>query len=138
MILDLCDHRPVAYVLSDHNNNQLVFDTFDPAVKNNPRVHPIFHSDRGFQYISCVFHQKLVEEGMIQTMSRVAQYTDNGLMERFWGILKREMYYGKKYHTRDELVQAITAYIDYCINDCPQRCLDILTLFEFYERLLAA
>ena len=28
VILDLCDHRPVAYVLSDHNNNQLVFDTF--------------------------------------------------------------------------------------------------------------
>ncbi len=38
VILDLCDHCPVAYVLSDHNNNQLVFDTFDQAVKNNHRL----------------------------------------------------------------------------------------------------
>lgn len=55
-----------------------------------------------------------------------------------WGILKREMYYGKKYHTREELVQAITSYIDYYINDRPQRGLDVLTPFEFHERLLAA
>ena len=138
VILDLCDHRPVAYVLSDHNNNQLVFDTFDLAVKNNPGAHPIFHSDRGFQYTSRVFHQKLVDAGMTQSMSRVAHCTDNGPMEGFWGILKREMYYGRKYHTREELVQAITAYIDYYINDRPQRCLDVLTPFEFHERLLAA
>ena len=44
-ILDLCDHRPVAYVLSDHNNNQLVFDTFDVAIAAKPDAHPIFHSD---------------------------------------------------------------------------------------------
>ena len=137
-ILDLCDHRPVAYVLSDHNNNQLVFDTFDLAVKNNPGAHPIFHSDRGFQYTSRAFHQKLVDAGMTQSMSRVAHCTDNGPMEGFWGILKREMYYGKKYHTREDLVQAITAYIDYYINDRPQRGLDVLTPFEFHERLLAA
>ena len=138
MILDLCDHRPVAYVLSDHNNNQLVFDTFDLAVKNNPGAHPIFHSDRGFQYTSRIFHQRLVDAGMTQSMSRVAHCTDNGPMEGFWGILKREMYYGRKYHTREELVQAITSYIDYYINDRPQRCLDVLTPSEFHERLLAA
>lgn len=97
VILDLCDHRPVAYVLSAHNNNQLVFDTFDQAVKNNPGAHPIIHSDRGFQYTSRVFYQKLIDAGMIQSMSRVAHCTDNGPMEGFWGILKREMYYGRKY-----------------------------------------
>lgn len=69
VILDLCDHRPVAYVLSDHNNNQLVFDTFNLTVKNTPGVHPIFHSDRGFQYTSRVFRQKLVDAGMAQSMS---------------------------------------------------------------------
>ena len=97
VILDLCDHRPVAYVLSDHNNNQLVFDTFDQAVKNNPGAHPIIHSNRGFQYTSRVFYQKLIDAGMIQSMSRVAHCTDNESMEGFWGILKREMYYGRKY-----------------------------------------
>lgn len=59
VILDLCAHRPVAYVLSDHNNDQLVFDAFDQIVKNNPGAHPIFYSDRGFQYTSRVFHGEL-------------------------------------------------------------------------------
>ncbi len=77
-ILDLCDRRVVAYVLDDHNNNQLVFDTFDQAVKENPGAHPIFHSDRGYQYTSRVFHQKLEKAGMTQSMSRAAHCTDNG------------------------------------------------------------
>ncbi len=56
VILDLCDRRPVAYVLGDSNNNQLVFDTFDQAVTLNPDAKPIFHSDRGYQYTSRAFH----------------------------------------------------------------------------------
>lgn len=137
-ILDLCDHRPVAYVISDHNNNQLVFDTFDAAVAANPDARPIFHSDRGFQYTSRAFHQKLEEARMIQSMSRVAHCTDNGPMEGFWGILKREMYYKRKYHTREELVQAITEYMEYYTNDRPQRGLGVLTPMEYHKQLLSA
>lgn len=48
-IIDLCDKRPVSYVISDHNDNPLVFDTFDAAVAANPDAHPLFHSDRGYQ-----------------------------------------------------------------------------------------
>ena len=138
VILDLCDRRPVAYVIGDSNNNALVFETFDMAVAVNPNAHPIFHSDRGYQYTSRTFHQKLEAAGMTQSMSRVAHCTDNGPMEGFWGILKREMYYKQKFHTREELVQAITEYMDYYTNDRPQRGLGILTPMEFYEKQLLA
>lgn len=137
-ILDLCDHRPVAYVIGDSNNNTLVFETFDMAVAANPDAHPIFHSDRGYQYTSRTFHQKLEAAGMTQSMSRVAHCTDNGPMEGFWGILKREMYYKQKFHTREELVRAITEYMDYYTNGRPQRGLGILTPMEFYEKQLLA
>ena len=137
-ILDLCDRRPVAYVLSDHNNNKLVFDTFDMAVAENPDAHPIFHSDRGYQYTSRIFHQKLEATGMVQSMSRVAHCTDNGPMEGFWGILKREMYYNRKFHTREELIQAITVYMDYYSTQRPQRGLGKLTPMEYHEKQLLA
>lgn len=133
-ILDLCDRRPVAFVISDQNNNKLVFDTFDMAIAVNPDAHPIFHSDRGFQYTSRVFHQRLEEAGMTQSMSRVAHCTDNGPMEGFWGILKREMYYGSKYHTREELVKAITNFMNYYTHERPQRGLGVLTPMEFHEK----
>lgn len=47
-ILDLYDRQIVSYVISDHNNNALVYDTFDAARKSNPDAHPLFHSNRGF------------------------------------------------------------------------------------------
>ena len=47
-ILDLYDRRIVSFVFSEHNDNPLVFKTFDKAVKANPDARPLFHSDRGF------------------------------------------------------------------------------------------
>ena len=110
----------------------------NPAVQANPEAHPIFHSDRGYQYTSRVFHQKLVKAGMIQSMSRVAKCLDNGPMEGFWGILKRERYYGKRFTSRDALVQMITDYIDYYNHKRLQRNLGVLTPMEKHELYLAA
>ena len=69
-------------------------------------------------------------------MSRVTKCIDNGPMEGFWGILKREMYYKRKFHTREELVQAITEYMDYYTTQRPQRGLEVLTPMEYHEKLL--
>ena len=96
-IFDLYDRRIVAYKIGISNNNKLVFDTFDEAVAKYPNAHPLFQSDRGFQYTSKVFRAKLDKAKMVQSMSRVGRCIDNGPMEGFWGILKRERYYGKRF-----------------------------------------
>ena len=137
-ILDLYDRRIVSFVIRDRNDNPLVFDTFDAAVQENPDAHPIFHSDRGFQYTNRTFHSKLEGAGMIQSMSRVGKCIDNGPMEGFWGIIKRERYYGKKFRDRDSLVQMIIDYIDYYNNERLQRNLGVLSPMEKYELYLAA
>ena len=137
-ILDLCDKRIVSFAIGDHNNNPLVFSTFDAAVAANPDAHPLFHSDRGYQYTSRIFHQKLVGAGMPQSMSRVAHCLDNGPMEGLWGIIKREMYYRRRYRDRETLVKAIEDYIDYYNNRRYQRNLMILTPTEAHKALLAA
>ena len=110
-ILDLYDRSIVSYVLSNRNNNQLVFDTFNKAIEENPGAHPIFHSDRGFQYTSKTFKMKLDENGMIQSMSRVGKCIDNGPMEGFWGILKSEMFYGIYFDDEQALKNKIEEYI---------------------------
>ena len=137
-ILDLCDRRIVAYVIRDRNDNPLVFDTFDLAVAANPDAHPIFHSDRGFQYTNNTFHAKLTNAGIIQSMSRVGKCIDNGPMEGFWGILKRECYYGRKFADRETLVRTIENYIHYYNTKRLQRRLGVLTPMEKHELLLAA
>ena len=77
------------------SDSALVHETLDRALAANPDAHPLFHSDRGFQYTTRVFHDKLAAAGMTQSMSRVGKCIDNGPMEGFWGILKRERYYGR-------------------------------------------
>ena len=135
-ILDLYDRRIIAYTIGDSNNTELVYNMFDFAVKNNPKAHPIFHSDRGYQYTNRTFHSKLVAAGMTQSMSRIARCIDNGPMEGFWGIIKRERYYGKKFNSRKELVDMIENYINYYNNSRLQRKLGVLTPFEKHEEFL--
>ena len=137
-ILDLYDRRIVAYVIGDSNNTPLVYDTFEQAVAMNPDAHPLFHSDRGFQYTSNVFHQKLLDHGMVQSMSRVGKCIDNGPMEGFWGILKRERYYKYKFNSREEVVAMISEYIDYYNNKRYQRRLGVLTPMEKHAQYLTA
>ncbi|WP_425757333.1 IS3 family transposase [Ihubacter sp. rT4E-8] len=136
-ILDLYDRRIVAYTIGDSNSNHLVFNNFDDAVAKNPNAHPLFHSDRGFRYTNRTFHTKIEEAGMTQSMSRVGKCIDNGPMEEFWGILKRERYYGKKFTDRDSLVAMIEDYIEY-YNKRLQRKLGVLTPLEKHQSYLQA
>lgn len=136
-ILDLFDRRIVAYKIGTSNNNELVFTTFDEAVALNPDAHPLFHSDRGFQYTNKTFHAKLESAGMVQSMSRVGRCIDNGPMEGFWGILKSEMYYLKKFTSKEEMISAIENYISFYNTKRYQLRLRCMTPIEFHNAFAA-
>ena len=110
----------------------MVFKTFDEATTFYPNAKPIFHRDRGFQYTNKVFHQKLVDAGMIQSMSRVGRCLDNAPMEGWWGILKSEMYYLKKFTSREELVSAVENHIHFYNTRRYQKRLNCMTPCEYY------
>lgn len=118
-IFDLGDNSIVSYVLGHSNNNELVFRTFNLAVKENPGAKPLFHSDRGFQYTSLAFRKMLDDTGCTQSMSRVGRCLDNAPMEGFWGILKCEMYYLNKFDTYQELEKGVEEYMYFYNN---KRC----------------
>lgn len=130
-IFDLFDKTIVSFKMASQNTNQLVFSTFDEAMKLNPHAKPLFHSDRGFQYTNRIFKVKLTAAGMIQSMSRPGRCIDNGPMEGFWGILKSEMYYLRKFHDIETLKMAITEYIDFYNNWRLQKNLKGLTPVEY-------
>ena len=137
-ILDLYDRSIVAYVVSTRNDNKLVFDTFEQAIQANPDVHPLFHSDRGFQYTSKVFQLKLSQQAMEQSMSRVGHCIDNCPTEGFWGILKSEMYYLSKFSSEAELRAAIDKYIHFYNYERFQERFGTRTPIEVRSAALAA
>ena len=137
-ILDLFDRRIVAYKIGDRNDNPLVMNTFDEVVTVEPEAHPLFHSDRGFQYTSKQFSERLKKQHMKQSMSRIAHCIDNGPMEGFWGVLKRETYYGKCFTSRTDLVNVIESYITYYNTERIQRNLHLMTPAEYHENYYMA
>ena len=84
------------------------------------------------EFTAKVPNRKLVNAGITQSMSRVAKCIDNGPMEGFWVILKRERYYGKRFTNKDTLVKIIEDYIDY-YNKRLQINLGVLTPMEKHE-----
>ncbi len=130
-IIDLFDNSIISYKISNRNNNELVFSTFDSAIKKYPKGCKLFHSDRGFQYTSFRFKQKLEKKGIIQSMSRAGKCIDNAPIESFWGVLKTEMFYGMKFSSVKKLEKEIRKYIKFYNNDRYQVALNGLTPMEF-------
>ncbi|ACA44605.1 IS3 family transposase [Clostridium botulinum] len=134
-ILDLADKSIVSFVIGHSNNNTLVFKTLDIAHEQHPDAKPLFHSDRGFQYTSKNFKKKLDDADMTQSMSRVSRCINNGPMEAFWGMLKSEMYYLRKFNSYSELESVIPDYINYYNNQRYQKRLKCMTPLEYREYL---
>ncbi len=137
-ILDLYDRTPVAYVVSRRNDNKLVFDTYDKAIKANPDVKPLFHSDRGFQYTSRVFQEKLSRQGIEQSMSRIGHCIDNGPTEGLWGIIKTEMYQMYEINDEKSLRSAIDKYMDFYTKERLQERFNNQTPYEVRMAALSA
>ena len=137
-ILDIGDNSIISYVIGKSNNNKLVFDTLDKAIEANPTATPLFHSNRGFQYTSKTFKYKLNAINAVQSMSRVGRCIDNGPMEAFWGTLKSEMYYLRKFSTFEELEQAIDEYIKFYNTKRLQKKLKGMAPIEYRSHTLAA
>lgn len=133
-VRDLYDGKIISYSLGHRNNNNLVFKTIDAAIDSlKTGETPLIHSDRGAQYTSISFKNKISEAKMKQSMSRPGKCIDNSPMESFWGALKCEKYYLKTFETFEELSKAIDEYIDFYNNDRYQKGLNGLSPQEFRD-----
>ena len=52
------------------------------------------------------------------------------LMEGFWGILKRERYYGRRFTSKQQLIQMIEGYIHYYNTRRVQRNHGVFSFFS--------
>ena len=76
----------------------------------------LHHSDRGSQYASGVFQDKLVEFGMTCSMGRKGNCWDNAPTESFFNSLKNERVHGARYATREAATADLFDYIEVFYN----------------------
>lgn len=79
-------------------------------------VSPLIHSDRGSQYASDSFRERLSAWGCRQSMSRRGNCWDNAVTESFFGNLKSEMVHHERFATRQEAKDKIFDYIEVFYN----------------------
>ena len=117
-IIELFNGEIVSYSLSESPNFKQVSDMLGDAFKKmGTQKELILHSDQGWQYQMKEYQLMLKKKGIKQSMSRKGNCLDNAVIENFFGIIKSELFYLKKYSEIKELKKDIAEYIDYYNND---------------------
>ena len=116
-IQDLFSGRIVGWAMADSLHTQLCLEALNMAVTaRRPPVGLIHHSDRGCQYTSEHYRQVIKNYGMCCSMSRRGQCWDNAPAESLFGRLKEELFPRKRWSTRAQATEAISAYIETYFN----------------------
>ena len=112
-VLDAFSRRVVGWAMADHLRTELVLDALDLALgTRRPTAGLIHHSDRGCQYTSLAFGQRLAQAGILPSMSRVANCWDNAVAESFFATLKGDLVDRQPWPTRAAARSAIFDYLE--------------------------
>ena len=148
IVLDLFNREVVGWSLKPRMTADIVTDALTMAwFRRKPAAGLIHHSDRGSQYASYAFQNKLKEYGMICSMSRKGNCWDNAPTESWFNSFKNERVHGLRYATRSEMTAMSFEYIEVFYNrkrrhstlgyKSPMQFLDDWIIAQQYEKLVA-
>lgn len=110
-VLDLYNGEIIAYETASRPSYSLVGNMLDKALNRlgeEPKL--VIHSDQGWHYQQAQYRHKLNEHGVKQSMSRKGNCLDNAAMESFFGTLKAEFFYLKRFESVEELKEGLEEY----------------------------
>ena len=117
VFLDLYSRLVVGWAVSESLKVGSVEAAFMQGQQRRGRAaSPLIHSDRGGQYASDSFRERLSAWGCRQSMSRKGNCWDNAVTEAFFGVLKNEMIHHEQFRTRQEAQDKIFDYIEVFYN----------------------
>ena len=116
-VLDRCSRRCVGWAMSDTLATSLPLAALDMALtQRQPPSGLVHHSDRGRQYASEAYRQRLAAAGVQPSMSRKGNCYDNAVIESFWSSLKRELVHRCEFATRAQAQAAIFEWLEVFYN----------------------
>ena len=115
VLLDLYSRRVISWALSTEMTQDLSLAALDQAIfERNPEAGLLHHSDRGSQYTSNDYRQRLKQHDLIASMSRKGDCWDNAVAESFFATLKVEL--GDSFSSREAARIALIDYIEIFYN----------------------
>ena len=115
VVLDLFSRRIVGWSMGPTLERSLVVSALDMALtKRSPASGLLCHSDRGSQYASGDYQQRLKGAGIVCSMSRKGNCWDNAPSETLFASLKVERLHGQHFETirqaKDEILGWVLWY----------------------------
>jgi len=117
-VIDCCTKKVVGYAMDDNCKTPLISAAIDGAAAHLGSFpdSSVFHSDRGSNYTSAEFADKLASYGIDQSVGRTGICYDNAMAESFFAVLKNELVYRTVYPTREHARRDIVRYIEFRYN----------------------
>jgi putative transposase len=117
VILDAWSRKVVGYALSHFLDARLPLAALEAALESRrPAPGLIHHSDRGVQYASRRYRERLTEAGIRGSMSRTGNPYDNAQVESFLKTLKHEEIYLHDYVTLQDVIERLPHFLEEVYN----------------------
>ena len=117
VVIDLYSRKVVGWAMGTRMKTALVLQALMMAIlQRQPPEGLLFHSDRGSQYCSRVFRDRLQKYRIKQSMSRRGNCWDNAPAESFFKTLKSELLGNGAFGSREEARRAVFEYIEVFYN----------------------
>jgi putative transposase len=119
-VIDVFSRCVVGWQVSTSLRSDLAIDALEMAIysrRHEDLSHLVHHSDRGVQYLSIRYTERLADAGAVASVGSKGDSYDNALAESFNGLFKAELIHRRgPWKSADDLEWATLTYIDWFNN----------------------
>ena len=133
LVTDYYTKEIIGYSVGDSLETQYTLKALEMALehyKGNDLSKLIHHSDRGVQYASYAYTEKLKQNGIGISMTESGNPKDNAVAERVNNTIKNELLKGMSFFTINEVKKALRTAVDFYNNERPHLSLDGMTPYQ--------
>ncbi|EEZ5599304.1 IS3 family transposase [Escherichia coli] len=115
-IIDVFAGYIVGWRVSSSMETTFVLDALEQALWARRPSGTIHHSDKGSQYVSLAYTERLKEAGLLASTGSTGDSYDNAMAESINGLYKAEVIHRKSWKNRAEVELAILTWVDWYNN----------------------
>ncbi|MBB2641754.1 IS3 family transposase [Escherichia coli] len=115
-IIDVFAGYIVGWRVSSSMDTTFVLDALEQALWARRPSGTVHHSDKGSQYVSLAYTQRLKEAGLLASTGSTGDSYDNAMAESINGLYKAEVIHRKSWKNRAEVELATLTWVDWYNN----------------------
>ncbi|EGD1659214.1 IS3 family transposase, partial [Escherichia coli] len=115
-IIDVFAGYIVGWRVSSSMETTFVLDALEQALWARRPSGTVHHSDKGSQYVSLTYTQRLKEAGLLASTGSTGDSYDNAMAESINGLYKAEVIHRKSWKNRAEVELATLTWVDWYNN----------------------